>query len=423
MGILLTQRDGAIIGNIAKVLGFLMNGIFELLSSIGIVNIGLCIILFTIIIYTILLPMTIKQQKTTKIMSVMNPELQAIQKKYANKKDQASMLKMQEETKLVYEKYGTSPTGGCLGSIIQLPILFALWPVVQNIPAYVKGVKEAYMPLVEGIKGTDGFQKIMEEIGSASPILISPDRYDYAKSNTIIDVLYKFQSSTWETLVDKFPDLEKLIHSTKDTVSHMNVFCGINIAETPMSMFKDSIAAGAIGMAIVAVLIPILAGATQLISAKIAQSSTNTNNKNDKENAMAQQMNMMLKIMPLISVFMCFSMPAGLGLYWITSAVVRSVQQFAVNKYLDKKSIDDMVKANVEKAAKKRKNKKEVSSTVLNQMAQKSTRSVEFEQKQVEETQRKTTSNNNVESYKKNAKPGSLASKANMVSDFNNRNR
>ena len=70
-------------------------------------------------------------------MAVMNPEIQAIQKKYANKKDQASMLKMQEETKLINEKYGTSPTGGCLGSIIQLPILFALWPVVQNVPAYV----------------------------------------------------------------------------------------------------------------------------------------------------------------------------------------------------------------------------------------------------------------------------------------------
>ena len=112
MGILLTQRSGAIIGNIAKILGFLMNGIYELLSSIGIVNIGLCIILFTVIIYTLMLPLMIKQQKTTRIMSVMNPEIQAIQKKYENKKDQASMLKMQEETKLIYEKYGTSPTGG-----------------------------------------------------------------------------------------------------------------------------------------------------------------------------------------------------------------------------------------------------------------------------------------------------------------------
>ena len=361
MGILLTQRSGAIIGNIAKILGFLMNGIYELLSSIGIVNIGLCIILFTVIIYTLMLPLMIKQQKTTRIMSVMNPEIQAIQKKYENKKDQASMLKMQEETKLIYEKYGTSPTGGCLGSLIQLPVLFALWPVVQNIPAYVKDVKDAYMPLVEGIRATDGFQKVMEKIGSASPILVNPDKFDYAKSNTIVDVLYKFQDSTWDTLANKFPDLENLVYSTKETVSEMNLFFGLNIAETPMSMMKASFAAGAIGMAVVAILIPLLAGGTQYLSAWIAQKSTATNNKNDKDNPMMQQMSMMLKVMPLMSVFMCFSMPAGLGLYWITSAVVRTIQQVCITRQLNKQSIDDIVKKNVEKAAKKRKNKNSVS--------------------------------------------------------------
>ena len=108
MGILLTQREGLIIGNIAKLLGFIMNGIFELLSSIGIENIGLCIILFTIVIYTLMLPMTIKQQKFTRLSAVMNPEIQAIQQKYKGKQDQASMMKMQEEQKLIYEKYGTS---------------------------------------------------------------------------------------------------------------------------------------------------------------------------------------------------------------------------------------------------------------------------------------------------------------------------
>ena len=375
MGILLTQRSGAIIGNIAKILGFLMNGIYELLSSIGIVNIGLCIILFTVIIYTLMLPLMIKQQKTTRIMSVMNPEIQAIQKKYENKKDQASMLKMQEETKLIYEKYGTSPTGGCLGSLIQLPVLFALWPVVQNIPAYVKDVKDAYMPLVEGIRATDGFQKVMEKIGSASPILVNPDKFDYAKSNTIVDVLYKFQDSTWDTLANKFPDLENLVYSTKETVSEMNLFFGLNIAETPMSMMKASFAAGAIGMAVVAILIPLLAGGTQYLSAWIAQKSTATNNKNDKDNPMMQQMSMMLKVMPLMSVFMCFSMPAGLGLYWITSAVVRTIQQVCITRQLNKQSIDDIVKKNVEKAAKKRKNKNSVSSQLLNEMAQKNTRS------------------------------------------------
>lgn len=393
-----------------------MNGIFEVLDSIGIHNIGLCIIIFTIIIYTLLLPMTIKQQKTTRIMSVMNPEIQAIQKKYANKKDQASMMKMQEETKLVYEKYGTSPTGGCLGSIIQLPILFALWPVVQNVPAYVGGLKQAYMPLVEKIMATDGFQKIMESIGTSNQIMISPEKYDYTKANTIVDVLYKFQESTWDTLADKFPQLSDLIYSTQENIGEMNYFLGINIAETPMSMFKSALAATAVGMMIIAVLIPILAGASQWLSAVIMQKTSASTNKNDKDNQMMQQMNMMMKIMPLMSVVMCFSMPAGLGIYWITSAVVRTIQQVVVNKSLNKKSIDDIVKENVEKAAKKRASKKEVESKTLNQMAQRSTRNIE-------DNTRKTVSNNNVDSYKPNAKPGSLASKANMVSDFNNRNK
>ena len=100
MGIVLTQSNTFIIGSIAKLLGFIMNGIFNALSYIGIENIGLSIIIFTVIVYTLMIPMTIKQQKFSRMSAVMNPEIQKIQKKYKNKKDQASMMKMQEETKL-----------------------------------------------------------------------------------------------------------------------------------------------------------------------------------------------------------------------------------------------------------------------------------------------------------------------------------
>lgn len=409
MGILLTQRSGLIVGNIAKILGFIMNAIFEALSSIGIENLGLCIVLFTVIIYTLMLPMTIKQQKTSKMMAVMNPEIQAVQKKYANKKDQASMMKMQEEMNLIYEKYGTSPTAGCLGSIIQLPIFFALWPVVQNIPAYVGGLKEAYMPLVNKIMATDGYIKIMEAIGSEKPILVRPEQYSYEKANTIVDVLYKFQDSTWDTLADKFPDLSNLIYETKETITGMNYFCGINIAESPSSMLSSAMKDFSIGLIIIAILIPVLAGVSQWLSAKIMQNVTGANKNKKDDNAMMQQMDMMLKIMPLMSVFMCFTMPSGLGIYWITSAVVRTIQQVMVNKNLSKKSIDEIVAENLEKSKKKHAKKDAVSAQVMSEMAQKKTR--------------QTTSNNNVESYKPNAKPGSLASKANMVSDFNNRKK
>ena len=410
MGIVLTQSNTFIIGSIAKLLGFIMNVNFNALSYIGIENIGLSIIIFTLIVYTLMLPMTMKQQKFSRMSAVMNPEIQKIQKKYKNKKDQASMIKMQEETKLVYEKYGTSPTGGCLGSLIQFPILFALWPVIQNIPAYVTSIKDAYMPLVNQIMATDGYQKIMEGIGKASPIMINPETYDYSKANTLVDVLYKFRPGTWDTLADKFPDLTNLIKSTKNSLTHLNTFLGINIAETPGSMFMTATKNFSIGLIIVALAIPVLSGLSQWISAKLMQQATSTGN--DDDNPMAAQMKTMMNVMPLISVFMCFSMPAGLGIYWIASAVVRTIQQLIINKFLSKKSMDELIEENVKKAAKKREKKDAVSGREINAMAHKNV-------KNIEEPKRKTTSSNNIDSYKQNAKPGSLASKANMVSDFN----
>ena len=410
MGIVLTQSNTFIIGSIAKLLGFIMNGIFNALSYIGIENIGLSIIIFTVIVYTLMIPMTIKQQKFSRMSAVMNPEIQKIQKKYKNKKDQASMMKMQEETKLVYEKYGTSPTGGCLGSLIQFPILFALWPVIQNIPAYVTSIKDAYMPLVNQIMATDGYQKIMEGIGKASPIMINPETYDYSKANTLVDVLYKFRPGTWDTLADKFPDLTNLIDSTKNSLTHLNTFLGINIAETPGSMFMTATKNFSIGLIIVALAIPVLSGLSQWISAKLMQQATSTGN--DDDNPMAAQMKTMMNVMPLISVFMCFSMPAGLGIYWIASAVVRTIQQLVINKFLSKKSMDELIEENIKKAAKKREKKDAVSGKEINAMAHKNG-------KNIDEPKRKTTSSNNIDSYKQNAKPGSLASKANMVSDFN----
>lgn len=410
MGIVLTQSNTFIIGSIAKLLGFIMNGIFNALSYIGIENIGLSIIIFTVIVYTLMIPMTIKQQKFSRMSAVMNPEIQKIQKKYKNKKDQASMMKMQEETKLVYEKYGTSPTGGCLGSLIQFPILFALWPVIQNIPAYVTSIKDAYMPLVNQIMATDGYQKIMEGIGKASPIMINPETYDYSKANTLVDVLYKFRPGTWDTLADKFPDLTNLIDSTKNSLTHLNTFLGINIAETPGSMFMTATKNFSIGLIIVALAIPVLSGLSQWISAKLMQQATSTGN--DDDNPMAAQMKTMMNVMPLISVFMCFSMPAGLGIHWIASAVVRTIQQLVINKFLSKKSMDELIEENIKKAAKKREKKDAVSGKEINAMAHKNV-------KNIDEPKRKTTSSNNIDSYKQNAKPGSLASKANMVSDFN----
>ena len=123
--IVLTQYSGAILGPIAKLLGIVMNGIYVLLSKVGIENIGLSIIVLTIVIYTCMIPLTIKQQKFSIMQRKMQPELQAIQKKYQGKKDQETQLKMSEETQALYDKYGVSMTGSCVQLLIQFPILMA----------------------------------------------------------------------------------------------------------------------------------------------------------------------------------------------------------------------------------------------------------------------------------------------------------
>ena len=127
---LLTQNSTPIFKYIVMLLGMIMNLIFEFLDLIGIPNIGLSIILFTIVIYFLLMPLTIKQQKFSKLSARMNPEIQAIQAKYKGKQDQDSMMAMNAETKALYAKYGVSPSGSCLQLLIQLPILFPLYRVL-----------------------------------------------------------------------------------------------------------------------------------------------------------------------------------------------------------------------------------------------------------------------------------------------------
>lgn len=420
-GLLLTQSSAPIVGQISWLLGHLMNGIFSVLSNVfHIENIGLCIIIFTIIIYTLLLPLTYKQQKASKLTVVMNPELRRIQNKYKNKKDQASMMKMQEETKMVYEKYGTSMMGGCSQLLIQLPILWGLFYVIRNIPAYVDGIKEVYMPLVNQLLSTEGGQAAMEALGKTNAIAMDPSRYKFSQPNVMVDALYKFQESSWDTLADKLPDLESLIRSTQDSLTHLNSFLGINIAETPLNIFMNSIQTGAVIAAILALAIPIISGLTQYISMKLSPTAAPTEN-DSSDNSMVNSMNATMKIMPLFSVVMCFTFPSGIGLYWIASAVVRMIQQLAINKYLSRISIEELIEKNQKKAAKKRE-KKGTNAQKLSEMAQVHARSIEEpKQKKMTEKEREEALQRAAEKSK-NAKSGSLAAKANLVRQYNESN-
>lgn len=415
--IILTQYSGKIIGPIAKLIGYIMNYLYLFLDKVfGIQNLGICIILFTFIIYMAMIPLTYKQQKFSKLSQKMQPEIKEIQKKYQNKKDQATMMKMNEETQAVYEKYGVSPTGSCVQMLIQMPILFAMYRVVYNIPAYVSSVKDVYTPLVEKITNVSGFQEMIEKF--VSDVGVRPMyglNFDTATSttNSIIDVLYALPSHGWDVLKESFSGLTDIITTTATQVSHLNNFLGINIANTPFSMLTNGWSEKDFILIISALAIPLISYLTQVINIKLMPTASS----GDGNDAMARQMKTMNMMMPLFSLFMCFSVPVGLGLYWIAGAVIRCIQQLIINKRMQNLDLDAIIEKNREKA-KKKKEKRGIYQNQIANAAKMNTRNIQepMSVKEKEEKLRKT------EEYAKTAKKGSLLEKANMVKEFNERN-
>ena len=333
VGSLLSAANWPIVGQICWVLGKVMNFIYTMLDSAlpsdtGLV--GISIILYTILVYTLMLPMTINQQRSSKMQAVVQPEVMAIQKKYKNKKDQASMLKQQEEIQQVYDKYGVSMMGGCLPLLIQMPFLFALYPVIYRISDYVPNIT--------------------------------------AQANKFLTI----------------PDM---------TITPGNM----------LSMAKSGETMGY--------------SAAALVIMKLSMAVNGSNRPADKDDPTAATMRTMNMTMPLFSLVMVFTLPTGIGIYWIVSAIVRMVQQVFINKHLSKMSVDDMIEKNKEKAQKK-KEKRGEKAEKINAMAQTNTKSIKS-------SATKSSSMSDIEREEKlekaraNAKPGSLASKANMVKNFN----
>lgn len=419
-GILLTQNNTFIIGDVARILGWIMNVLFNFLNSVfGIQNIGLCIILFTVIIYLLLLPLTIKQQKFSKLSAKMNPELQQIQKKYQNKKDNDSMMAMNEETRAIYAKYEVSPTGSCLQLLIQFPILLALYRVIMNVPAYVGGVRDIFTELANQIMTAPGGPEFMQELQTNGRMFI--EGKDFTQVNTIVDVLYKLQdtgTATWQMLIDKFPEMESLILSTQSSITHMNNF-GINIANSPWNIARSALAAGSVAMLIGAVLVPFLAAFTQWLNVKMMPQPS-TGEGNDTMNATMKSMNMM---MPLMSAWFCLTLPAGMGLYWIMGAVVRGIQQWTINKYLDKLDLDEVIKKNIEKNNRIRE-KKGLPPQKISSIAKTNVKAIETAPKKGKtEEERKAAMKASTDYYQNADKPGSLASKAAMVAKYNEKTK
>ena len=427
--ILATKSGTPIIGQLATVMGWIMDGIYKLLNIFGIQNIGLCIIIFSILIYALMTPLQIKQQKFSKLSAVMQPELQKIQKKYKGKNsDQAAMQKMQEETQAVYQKYGVSPTGSCVQLAIQFPILMALYQVIYKIPAYVGSVKNILSAAVTNITAVNGYTDILQNFIKDNKMTRVQLIMDGSKatSNSVTDFLYALSPSQWKSLAEtsQFSGFSDTLNSTAKEISHVQDFLGLNIADQPLTYIKAAFVGGSIILAIVAILIPILAWATQMLNIKLMPQATQQGNGESQQDAMMNSMKTMNMVMPLMSAVFCFTFPVGLGIYWVASAAVRSVQQFIINKKMDKIDIQVLINENMKKMEKKREKAGLPPQKITNQ-AHQSVKNINKIEKGSSNTDVQSRAKKVEEAYQKasNAKADSITAKANMVKAFDERNK
>lgn len=435
--ILLTKGTG-LIGWIAGILGLIMNGIFNVIDFIGIPNIGLAIILFTIVVNLLMLPLTVKQQKFSKLSAKMNPEIQAINAKYKGKKDQESMMAHSTELQAVYAKYGVSQSGTCVQLLIQIPILFALYNVIRAMPAYVTKIGDTFRVLAAKIMEVDGGAFLQNPVVNGETVnTIANTVKMYGKamtngnvSNGIVDVLNKLSSSDL-SLVSEHYGLANLTtaqgelilsnDTTRGLIDTYNNFLGLNMGDSPWNLITSAMAVGAIGIVIGAVMIPLLSAVTQWINVKLMPQQENKGD--DQASAMMQSMKTMNMVMPIMSAWLCFTLPAGMGLYWITGSVVRGIQQVVINKYFDRVDFDEVIKKNSAKSTKKLEKMKEMQEK-MNTYAAMSTKNIQSRAKVPSSVTDKADDADqlNDSGTGRNAKPGSMMAKANLVREYNQRN-
>ena len=268
-------------------LGWIMWAIYKVVN-----NYGVALILFTVLVRLALFPLSVKQQKSSAKMQVFQPKMQEIQKKYANNKE-----KQQEEMMKLYEQHGYNPMAGCLPSIIQMILLFGIIYVVYEPLSHILHMDKATITAL-----TDIVKANAELLGtSGQPQL------------TAISAIQN-------------PETVGLFSSiSSDVISQIQGFdytlFGLYLGQIPT--WKS-----------VLVLIPILSGVTALLSSIIMQKMQSKSNPSAAQ--MQGSMKTMLYLMPLMSVYLGFILPAALCVYWIANNLFTMVQEIFLTWYMDK---------------------------------------------------------------------------------------
>lgn len=419
----LTQQGG-ILGPFAWVFGKILDFMYNLLADgNGVANLGVCIILFTIVVKIILIPMNVHTSKTSKINTLIQPEIKKIQKKYQGKNDEASMMKQQQELQAVYDKYGTSMTGGCLPMLIQFPIIMGLYRVIQSIPAYVGKIKDVYSPIAEAIlnkQGTNTQQFLIDyvnenEITTASYAISKFEEVAEVGVNNVIDVISNMGVTDLTTLLTDL-GMNDLFVSNIDKINEIYSFAlGINISEAPGYRLTW------------ALLIPLVSVVCNFLSMKVSMAKTEQSGDRTADSMMKS----MMITMPIMSALICITLPAGIGIYWAVGAFISIIIQLGMNFYFDHLDMDKFIEKQVSKAEKKKAKRGGKKSFMERMMDSSEEAQKELEKQQAmkknaasslksyvpSEKAQQATVNKNGKKYKK----GSIGANANIMMNYNNR--
>ena len=257
--------------------GYVMRAIYDLVG-----NYGVAIILFTILCKIILMPMTIKQKKSMLAMQALQPKLLAVQKKWS-----ADRERMNLETQKIYEESGVSPMGGCGTTLLTFPIMIGLYYVIVRPITYLMHLSSDQLTTLATALGQEASKNVASELPLAGMI-----------------------NQNFAVAAAAVPEVIQMDYT----------FLGMNLTETASFSNLN-----------ILWLIPVLSGLTSLLSTWLMQQ------KQKKDNPqMAQSTSMMTMMMPMMSVYFGFVLPAGVGIYWIMNNLLTSLQDLILNKYFEK---------------------------------------------------------------------------------------
>ena len=315
---------------------------------------GMAIILFTVIVKLIMLPFQMKSKKSMMRMSRMNGRLQEIQKKYANNK-----MKLNEEMQKLYAEEGVNPMSGCLWSFLPFPILLALYSIIrQPITHFMMLSSDVVQKMVDALTASGADMSTIVQMKDGAAV--------------VRDGITQLQPYGQINLVKEISSQMPEFGSTVDGWINMNYNSfGLDMADNPWNAVKGfSMSWAAIGL----ILIPILAGLSQVIVTRITM-------KQQPQNDAAAATNRAMMFMPLMSVYIAFMMPAALGVYWIAQSAFMAVQELVLGKFFNKK-LEAEENARYEARQAERKRKMEEAKVLQEQQRQQPAQKLTLKEKQ-----------------------------------------